>query len=197
VSAPFLAPHRDAVYKTGRAKRSGVTYYNIPGVSMGWATALTFTNNVDYYTPWVARTPLVIDRLATEITTSPGASNIRLGFYAADTDWQPIGAPLADSGSLDSSTTGVKTYTPGTPIFVPPGRYVSVSNFEVAGTAVRALVGSLDTPISSSMGSNIFVRGMKVTRTYAAFPTPGTVWDGNDVSVEPVHHVVVYRVLAA
>ena len=196
--SPFLAPERDSAFKAGRAKMAGTTFNCMPGV---WSTTVSsgnYTAGQDVYAPFEVRTPLVIDQLLAEVTTLFSGGNFRIGFYPAGTDWQPAAgaAPLADSGSILTTTTGVKTYTPGTPIFVPRGRYVSVFNVDNGTAAFRILKGGpLGLPLSSTLGGSIFLQTMVVERAYAAFPTPGTPWDiGNTSSLAPIEYQHFYRV---
>lgn len=191
--APFLAPERDEAFRIGRAKRSGTTHYCIPGLQVNGQTTFSLTSGTDQYFPWRNETPIVIDQLACEVTAAAG-TNFRIGFYVADADWQPIRGPLADSGNLSSASTGVKTYTPATPIYVPRGRYLSIINAD-AGPTFRAWRGGL-TAIYSSLGANGTVIDMEVTRAYAAFPTPGTAWTIENIGAGGFTHPIVYRVLA-
>jgi hypothetical protein len=193
--APFLAPERDGPAKVGRAAKSGTDYGVVPGATMiGQGTSGALSSGTDYYTPWVASSPIVIDRLISEITTGAG-TNFRMGFYAADSSWQPVGAPMADSGNLDAASTGVKTYTPGTAIYVPRGRYLSVVNCDGAA-ALRVVRGGLS-GLDTSLGVNPVFTFMVVTRAYAAFPTPGTTWTTPIGGSNGTNHLVIYRVTKA
>jgi hypothetical protein len=156
-----------------------------------------FSANFDIYVPFFTSTPIVVGLLSAEVTTLDSAKNFRMGFYAADTDWQPIGAPLADSGDISTTTTGVKTYTPGTPILLSPGRYVSVVNTDTATAAFRVGRGHLPgSAMQPAMGTSLFAQQFNVSRTHAAFPTPGTAWTASSVGTVPHFHVVFYQVSA-
>jgi hypothetical protein len=114
--------------------------------------------------------------MAAEIFTGSG-TNFRIGLYAADLDWQPTGAPLADSGNLDASAQAVKTYTPGTPIYLPSGRYLSVLNADGTPTMRRATIEPINCSfLGDTIGSSFWGMDYYVSRTLAAFPTPGTKW---------------------
>lgn len=193
--APGLVLERDESAVEGRPKRSGETYYIVPGVQIGAVSTTGLSNDIDVYTGWFNRTPIVIDQLAFEVSGS-SAGNARCGFYRADRDWQPIGAPLADSGDISTGTTGVKTYTPSTPIIVRPGRYLSVINASATPT-VRVFRGSSPGAIiQSELGASLFVTAVSVSRSYAAFPTPGTAWTTDAASGNlGWFNIVVYRVL--
>ena len=165
----------------------------IPGCAFGSLGLATITADGDVYAPWMTDHSLLIDKLVSEVTVAAGTV-FRMGLYAADEDWQPIGSPLADSGDLDSSTTGVKTYTPSTPIFIPPGRYLGVVN-GTGGTQFR---------YASSVPENMFINPATqstvwtrfvVSRGYSAFPTPGARWDLPASGTVPTVHFVFYRIV--
>lgn len=192
--SPFLAPERDDAARLGRPKRSGETYYCVPGVGWVDSGSVGGVAGADFYEPWYTPTPLVIDQLASEVTTALAATNFRIGFYHADGDWQPIGPPLADSGNLSSASTGVKTYTPGTPIYVPRGRYLSVRNCDSATPFFRTYRGILaNQGLDSALGTS-GILNFRVTRAYAAFPTPGTAWTVEDNTSSAAWFHVFYRI---
>ena len=198
--APFVSPARDDGARPGRAKNaSGTVYYCIPGVATTDAMGSQFITVIDfdYYSSFYVATPIVVDQLAFEVAVAEASKNARCGFYRADLDWQPIGAPLADSGDISLGTTGTKTYTPGTPIYLARGRYVSVFASQGTTAAIRVVKGAplgaaIDTPLINS-----FVRRMANSRSYAAFPTPGGTWETlTGSNVTPFENLVVYRVSA-
>jgi hypothetical protein len=180
------------VIVVGRAKGSGTTYYSIPGAGITTNTSNATVADTDYYAPWLASTPIIIDQLAIHVVTVSAGTVARIGFYAADTDWQPTGAPLADSGNLDTSTTGTKTYTPGSPISVPVGRYVSVLNSDTGTTTFTVAVASMSAYFTTvNVGP---ISRYSVGRAYAAFPTPGTAWTTIETGAGSTPHMVFYRV---
>jgi hypothetical protein len=195
-TAPFLAPERDERFKLGRAKQGSTAYYTIPG----WGgstpgTAGAPAINTDTYKPFVVQSPLVVDQMAFEVTTLQ-SGNARVGIYRADANLQPVGGPLADSGDISTNTTGVKTYTPGTPIYLARGRYLTVFNVSVAGVLCRSFRGIIsDQAADSILGASLIVDNMTVGRSYAAFPTPGTAWTAITGSATATIMWVFLRVL--
>ena len=197
-NAPFLAPERDSALKLGRTKVTGggAISIGVPGGTSLATQTIAPAINTDEYAPWYTPTPIIIDQLLCEVTTLVGGQNMRFGFYPADTDFQPVGAPLADSGNISVGSASVKTYTPGTPIFVPRGRYVSVFNIDTGSAALRGwrMVSGLLTGLLASDLSN-HTNNLTVGRTYAAFPTPGTAWTTVANNSSPgIRHAVFYRV---
>ena len=192
-TAPLLAPERDLRAKRGRPKRSGVTYYSIPGCGFQAGSTVVVTAGRDAYEPFYADTPIVIDQLAFEVTTL-AAGNMRVGIYRADRDLQPIGAPLTDSGDISTNTTGVKTFTPGTPLFLGRGPYLGVSNCDVGPTLRTQRVVYLSEGIDTTLGGNI-VHRFEATRAYAAFPTPGAAWTVAALATTSADARLFFRVL--
>lgn len=188
-----ISLERDEAVVEGRAKGPSITYYSIPGVVITQVTTHIITNGADRYAGWVARTPIVVDQLAIEVTAA--GTNTRFGFYRADRDWQPIGAPLADSGSIDVTALGVKTYTPTDPILVRPGRYLSVNNAD-ASVTLRAVRAANIAPVSSGLTASAYLTTGSVARAYGAFPTPGTAWDSETADANGGwRHQVFYRIV--
>jgi hypothetical protein len=171
-------------------------------VSYTTISTLNPSAGTDYYEPWIAVAPLVIDRMAAEVTTNVASQNFRIGFYAATQDFQPTGPPLADSGDISTGTTGVKTYDPATPIFCPPGLYLSVLNtdtnsasFRTATRGAPMFTGALAV---TGLGGSMGVQRMYVPRTYAAFPNPGSAWTTiGGVGTAGTDYMVFYRLSAA
>lgn len=172
-------PTRAGVLSMMRPKSSGGTvYYAIPGVSLNNTTASSTTGNTDFYMPFFVATPVVVDQLALEVATLEAGTNARMGLYAADRDCQPWGPPLADSGDISMATTGVKTYAPSTPIYLEPGRYLTVYNHSGTGTAtLRGTTAVIPMTGMNTTLNGASIREMSVARAYAAFPSPGTKWD--------------------
>jgi hypothetical protein len=202
VIAPFLAPGRDEGQRAARAKAGGTTYYAIPGVSFAGSTTTGGLNAAgtgrDFYFPFYLQAPAVIDQLAFEVTTLEAAVNSRIGFYAANSEWQPQGSPLTDSGDISLGSSGVKTYTPGTPIYVPRGRYLGVMASNNAGTAQFRLIRGVMQGGFLSASSTPFNYDMRATRAYAALPTPPSAWTFNSGSGSVAFdNVLMYRISAA
>lgn len=181
--------------------KSGTNYYVLPGVAFtnGAASgAYGFNTNNDTYFPHYTWTPLVVDQLAAEVVTLHAANNFRMGVYLADKDMQPMGGPLADSGDISTATTGVKTYTPGTPFVIPRGPFLTVINTTSGTLAMRAMraTGLMNGVDTTNLGQP--VRAMYGARTYAAFTSPPTAWATADSNSTTIFGYPVYlRVSAA
>jgi hypothetical protein len=199
VSSPFLEPERDVAFRIGRAKAGSTQYFVVPGANLYQTGTLTVASGTDYYCPFYLQSAMVVDQLVFDVATL-SAGNARAGIYAADTDWQPSGAPLADSGDISVNTTGLKTYTPGTPVALRRGRYLTVFNSSVTPTLNTDLgsMPGLSAVQSSGLGSSPFQAEWRVARAYAAFPTPGTAWTTTTgFGTSALRWLVALRVLAA
>jgi hypothetical protein len=168
---------------------------SLPGIVCDSVSTFAVTANGDYYSPIHVATPIMVDQLQAEVTVALG-TNFRIGLYAADTGWQPVGAPLADSGNLDASTTGVRTYTPSSPLLLNRGRYVTVLNAD-NGPTFRAVLGHPPGNLMATiLGSGPYAVFLRAARTYGAFPTPGTAWATVTTGSTGHRYYVVFRVLA-
>lgn len=176
----------------GRPKISGgAAQWGIPGVvSVNNGTKVLGVNNVVYSFFYVTE-PITILLASFEVTAAPASSaNVRVGVTAADTDWQPTGAPLLDQAvAVGSGATGVFSTT-AISIALAPGRYLSVQNCDVTMT-VRAILGGL-TGILPAMGSAMWIGKFTASQTYGAFPTPGTAWTTASGNGNGHQHSVVY-----
>lgn len=192
--SPFLAPERDNALKIGRAK-TATQYLVLPGCFITSFTTLTPTANEDWYTPIYVQTPIVVDQLVCAVTTLDAGDNVRLGLYRADTDWQPVGPPLADSGDISTATTGLKTYTPTTPVYLARGRYLTVINQSGIADFQGMVAGAPGTAAIEPTAMNQNSIRWRVGRAHAAFPTPGTAWTTvTSASNNPIH-LIAFRVL--
>jgi hypothetical protein len=167
--------------------------YGIPNGQMSAQTTLSATINTVYYAPFEVTAPITLDAMAFNLNAAPAAGgNVRMGVYAADSNLQPTGAPLFDSGdvAITTGTTGV-VLKQGTAVTLQPGVYLTAFN---TGTAVtlRVPTGGIAT-ITTAMGASMFVSTMSVAQTQGAFPTPGTAWTARGTSATGTFNPVVMR----
>jgi hypothetical protein len=172
----------------------------MPTTSAGTASTLSAAsfNGVDWYTPVFLYSSMLFDQAAVEVSTGDSGTNMRFGMYRASRLWQPQGAPVFDSGDISLTATGVKTYTPGSPILVRPGRYLTVLNSNSSAAALRAYLGVPFTGqvFDTGLGSSGFITGFTVSRAFAAFPTPGTAWTAG-TAANRVSNMVVFKLADA
>jgi hypothetical protein len=117
--------------------------------------------------------PVIVDQLAFEVTTA-GTGVVRVGLLAADFDWQPSSV-LVDSGDIDVSTTGVKTYTLPSPVTMPVGRVLAVIHPNVGVTVREALGGFITTDLLTTLGTSPVIARRYVSVAYGALDT--TAWN--------------------
>lgn len=195
--AKFLAPDRDVAYPRGHPVAGATNYYYLPGVPVNGIATWTFDGSgVIMYYPHYLEAPVVLDQVAAEVTTLSAATNFRIGLYVSDARWQPVGAPLFDSGSLSSATTGVKTFTPAAPISLARGRYLMAVQADNGAAALRAFSAStVPSAYLSTLGGTPAIQEISVNGTYGALPTPGTPWNtvNNGGTGTPFKYLVVWR----
>lgn len=175
----------------GRLVAVGETYLSLPGVTMQTISTHGITANQDRYFPILVDTTMMLDQLVTEVTTLAVLSTLRMGIYNADTDWVP-GSLVLDAGTVDVSSTGVKTISISQ--ILTPGRYLLVLNSNGA-PGLRALRGMVsDCLITAALGSaTTFARHLIATRVYAAFPGTGTAITAITQSSTTTEYVMFVR----
>jgi hypothetical protein len=181
--------------KSGLAKISGgATQWGIPS-NMGFlnvGTSALVVNEVRYV-PMRVDYPVTLTAWELEVSTGPAsAANLRLGIYAADTNLQPVGAPLYDSGSVAvaQSFTGIKTAS-SLSIALSPGMYLVALNCDVAMT-VRTFT-SPSPMIAAALGATPMIQRVSASLTFGAYPNPGTVWTATNASASGLQNFAVWQ----
>jgi hypothetical protein len=102
------------------------SYKTVPGSTLlrGMTGTNGFVAGRVNYQSWLVESPMILTAIETVVATAAAGSEIVFVLYPADEKWQPVGAPIASSGALDSSTTGIKTGTLTAPVTLAVGRYV-------------------------------------------------------------------------
>jgi hypothetical protein len=163
---------------------------HVPGVEFNSATTLTQTANQVQYYPILFDGWTEIDLLSVEVTGAVASSTMRVGLYNADELWQPEGDIVYGSGTIDTSSTGVKTVSLSL-LDMPPGRYLLASNCSHAIT-LRALRANKLGGIQTTLGASPFVHGWHAAQTYGALPTTGTLWTNTSGSSSNGLHYCVF-----
>ena len=87
--------------------RSTYWYESKNGASL---TTGTYTQNRLYCYPLFVQESITVDRLGVECTTAVASTTWRIGIYNSDSNGVPS-TVLLDAGTVDTSTTGLKTIT--------------------------------------------------------------------------------------
>jgi hypothetical protein len=156
----------------GRSKAGATTYLSTPGFGVSSVTTQALSAGVRYFYRLWFEAPVIVDQLVFEVTTA-GTGVARVGLMTADFDWQPSSV-LVDSGDIDVSTIGVKTYTIPSPVTMPVGRVLAVIHPNVAVTVREAAGGFISTDYVTTLGNNPVVMRRQVTLAYGALDT--TAW---------------------
>lgn len=173
----------------GRAKAGATTHLWLPDFIVASVGTLALTANRMQYEPVIVRTPVTLDRLTVEVTSLVAATNIQLGIYNADTDWQPTSLVI-DGGNVSSAATGVLSVTIN--LTLQPGRYLNALISNGAPT-VRMLRGGI-TPIDAALGSSPAIKQFRVASTYGALASTGVAWDTTTNGTTPFEHLLFWRV---
>lgn len=161
----------------GRMKFGATTTYNMPpgSIAMAGSGLFNLTQNLDVFSPFIVEgRAITVDRLASEVATG-ATGNLRIGMTQLDTDWQPTGAPLCDSGDISTAAGGVKEFVFSAAVTLQPGRYAMVIN-KTGGATLRYYPYQIPGwALTTSMGGTPFYNYANKSRTYAAFPNPMTI----------------------
>jgi len=162
---------RSSFSPLGYRRRGSVSprYYSSPNTGTALTTAVMVANTL-YAMPLVIENAVTIDEMRINVTTAIASSVIRLGIYD-DSNNEPEHLVI-DCGTQTTATTGVKTYTTGLPISLPPGFYwlvaVSGNNPTIRGFSVAGMIPLLgvDANLGTAQGF-----GYSVAFTNGALPT--------------------------
>lgn len=187
----LLKPQLSAL---GNAKISaGAQQWGIPNTFLSAVGTSALSAGDLRYVPLFVMQYVKLTAFQIEVTAGPAsAANFRIGIYKADSELQPRGAPIFDSGSVSVGIgfTGIKSQT-GLTIELSPGSYLIALNADVAMT-VRTFTS--DTPIVvSALGASPFAQRFSKTLAYAAFTNPGTAWDTISASAGGQQNFAVWQ----
>lgn len=165
-----------AVPPFGNPKNGATTYYVTPGFLPTNISTLSLSANRRYFFLFWTPTAITVDQIAIEQTTAAAAGKLfRIGLIAADEYWQPTGSALIESGTFAADgANGVKTYTPGAAVLLPPGRYLGSVHSD-GGPVIRVMTGgSVATSYPTTLGGNLNYNH-NVSTALAAVDS--TAWD--------------------
>lgn len=123
--------------------KTNAWFYPLSATASGTGVLTTGTLRLG---PWLNRSPLTIVKVAMNVTVAGSSTSLmRLGIYNDDGSGYP-GSLLADWGTVDCTTTGVKTITLGTSLVLPIGLYWigGASQGTSGGQTMTLSAGSLD-----------------------------------------------------
>ncbi len=168
--------------------------YGLPGVQWSTSNATqALAANTVYYQSFIVTAPVIVDMTVFRVTTGPAsAANVRTGIYVADSNMQPSGAALVDSGNVAVGTSATGNFaTSVTPVTLQPGVYVTAINTSVNLTCQVARGGLVGSDIQQ--GANAIVSLMSAAQTQGAFPNPGTAWNTRTFAAVGPNHMMFTR----
>lgn len=156
VDAPALQRMEDGI-EAANILADGITVARSPQVVGGYYPAM-LTNQTRtlalvvgeaYLAPCFTPVPITIDTLSVSVTTLAASALHRMGLARPASQSNPFAfaaaaTVLGDAGTVDCSTTGLKTATFGTPVVVPAGWFflLGVSQTAAATLAVAGNAGA-------------------------------------------------------
>jgi len=166
-----------------RLKRSGATYYDIPGVGIeGWRTIGLDGSRIYYYPMSVRGRSITVTSLGFRVATAAGSGNTaRVAIYRANVDGQPLSLVVGATG-ITINTTGARLTSVSATL--APGNYL-LALWLTAGIDVgqRFAYGPASGALSDGLDEFDFIRRVSVFRDAAAnltWPDPGVFWDAAD-----------------
>lgn len=130
--------------------------------------------------------------IACEVTAGVAATFVRMGVYA-DSGGYPGGlVPGSDTGQIDASVAGVKTFTYGTPIALPAGRYW-LCGVSQGGTPTVAISSTAGQPGIFTNSAATYVQAAQLAGYFASGITgalPAT-YPAGPVGNSSVHRVAI------
>jgi hypothetical protein len=178
----------------GRLKASGTAHPGLPGCEWQANSTQAIIANQVRYNGFIVDTPITIDQLVCEISATGTATLLRMAIYAADTDWQPTGAPVVDGGTVSAASAVALSATVST--VLQPGRYLTAINADGTAT-LRSWRGDGTRGgwgIAPALGAGSQNTIVTATQTFGAFPTPGTAFVSGGVvagNTAPTHVMLV------
>lgn len=160
--------------KTGNYYRKSGRWY-VPSDNSNTLSAVNHSAPSVFLVPFPVQVTMVIDQLAVELTTAGAAGSLcRFGIYRGNQTSITPSSLLVDSGDISSATLGVKTFTPGAPLTLPPGLYFTAFSTNSASVfGVRSLpttnfaqVIGLASPGNVNLGT--YINGVRAS--YGALP---------------------------
>jgi hypothetical protein len=192
LDANFSAATADALaFNEGSSNGAPVTItstrysYGVPNAQMATTGTFAMTANQTYYEPFEVTAPITVDMYAFQVTSTT-ASTVRTAIYAADSNAQPTGSALGDSGAITVSATAAAYTKQITAVTLQPGMYVKAVNSTAAitfqaqrGGVSYGLAGVTSNPVRSSL---------RVINTMSAAYSTALPWNlSTGSNVGPIH----------
>lgn len=181
----------------GRLKASGIAHPGLPNTVFQTNGTQAIIANQVRYNGFIVKSPVTLDQLVCEITATGTATLLRMAIYAADTDWQPTGAPILDAGTVSAASAVALSIAIN--LALPVGRYLTALNANGTATLRSWRGDGTDGGwgIAPALGAGSQNTIVTATQAFGAFPTPGTVFitAGVVAGNTPPTHVVLAREL--
>jgi len=163
--------------------------YGVPNAQFGTTGTQSLNGNQTYYEPFEVTAPITVDMYAFEITSTT-TSTVRTAIYAADSNAQPTGSPVGDSGAITVSATAAAYTKQITAVTLQPGMYVKAVN-STAAITFRTQRGGV-TYGSAGLTTNPVRSLFRVSSTMTGAYSTALAWNASTGSnVGPVHALML------
>ena len=168
-------------------KRYAFVGYEMPGVTHGEVNTVSpVAAGTVYWEPWHVLSPMPIDGLAVEVVTGIATATARIALYMADSNGNPTGMVLGQTGLLATATSATFVVDSITEQTLAPGSYVAglVCSHAVTFSALRAapLTGVRRTNLVGGNRFQIAAKTSSASSYLAGFPTNPVAPSTNNVS---------------
>jgi hypothetical protein len=139
--------------------------------SVGLQNYGTNFNNQIYFAPYFVEKGHTVTGIRCFIGTGKAATTAKLALYSSD-GYEPL-TLIEESGDLDTSTSGIKTYMFSSPISLTGSIYwmgVQLSS----GTPLNIYVNATGSAGSFTRTSDVPFMAVRKAQSYGSFPTPLT-----------------------
>jgi hypothetical protein len=166
-----LTPAQGIHFIGGIIGVSGVVHSN--AINATATTTIAMASNRWDAMPIIPSKNVSIESIAIEVTTAVASSLARIELYASLSSGAP-GVLIDDSADLDCSTTGLKTWTPGSPIALLRGVQYWVAVHTNSTQTLRAnAVGAVHPAcVIETTGTNRVAACIRATNSFATTPDP-------------------------
>lgn len=191
--APTVEDFRAPISPIGST--GSTDYMAYPGfVVTGFDGSDSYDEDTLYYIPIRIERTITVTAMAIDVSasnTGSGGSLLRMGIYAADTDFQPTDLIL-DAGTVAIDTTGRKSIT-GLTTVLTPGIYLKVhNNNSTGGVDLDSLEGGMSIATGSATSGQQAAYHHYVSSTFGALAATGVNWDSDDMgNGESMRHPIL------
>lgn len=170
-------PDRSYYRRTGATRER---WYTVATTATAMTVSTALTANRIYAHPFIVPKTITLDRIAVNVTTLVASGQLRLGIYS-DSNSEP-NSLILDAGTVDTSTTGVKTITINQQLTAGLYWLVAASNSATHAFRVPAIASTINVcGVANTLPTGVMTH-YYATFTYGTLPsTFPTVTEGTSL----------------